>query len=166
MSNITDIEEAAAVPFEEKVTWVNLLVSFVVPVYYASQIVGQLGAVPVAQIAYQRPLITAIVVSIVLTIVGAILTAITSGIATGVRKELTGEGSMDDVGRTDERDKDINRRGELIGYYVSSVGALAALGLAMFRQDQFWIANSLYAGFVLASIASGIAKLVLYRRGY
>lgn len=153
-------------PFEEKVTWVNLVVSLAVPAYYAKAILGQLGTTPVAQIAYQRPLVTAIIVSIVLTIAGSIAAAIAGGIATGVRKELTGEGSMDEVGRTDERDKDINRRGELVGYYFSSVGAVAALGLAMYRQDPFWIANSLYVGFVLASIASGITKLVLYRRGF
>jgi hypothetical protein len=166
MSNIPDMKEAATMPFEGRVTWVNLLVSFAVPAYYASTIIGQLGATPVAQIAYQRPLITAIIVSIVLTIVGSILAGVGGGIATGIRKELTGEGSMDEVGRSDERDKDINRRGELIGYYVSSVGVVAALALAMMRQDQFWIANSLYAGFVAAAIASGIAKLILYRRGF
>ncbi|TDB36788.1 MAG: hypothetical protein D9V44_09760 [Actinobacteria bacterium] len=153
-------------PFEEKVTWVNLLVSFAVPIAYASIVYGQLGATPVAEIAYQRTLVIAIVVSIVLTIVGSILAGVGSGIAIGIRKELTGEGSMDEVGRSDERDKDISRRGELIGYWVSSVGVIVALGLAMTRQDQFWIANSLYAGFVAASIASGIAKLVLYRRGF
>lgn len=153
-------------PFEERVTWVNLLVSFAVPAYYASTVMGQLGDTPVADIAYQRPLITAIIVSIVLTIVGSIVAAVGDGIAKGIRKEVTGEDRMDEVGRSDERDKDINRRGELIGYYASSVGALAALALAMMRQDQFWIANSLYAGFVLASIVSGIAKIVLYRRGF
>lgn len=153
-------------PFEEKVTWVNLLVSFAVPAYYASVIVGHVGATPVAAIAYQRPLVTAIVVSIVLTILGSILAAVAGGVASGVRREITGEDTMDDVGRTDERDKDISRRGELVGYYVSSVGVLAALVLAMTRQDQFWIANALYAGFVAASIASATAKLVLYRRGF
>lgn len=153
-------------PFEEKVTWVNLLVSFAVPAYYASTIVGQIGATPAAEITYQGPMIGAIIVSIVLTIVGSILAGIGSGVATGIRVKLTGEGSMDEVGRSDERDRDISRRGELIGYWVSSVGVVAALVLAMMRQDQFWIANSLYAGFVAASIASGIAKLVLYRRGF
>lgn len=153
-------------PFEEKVTWVNLLVAIAVPAYYASTIVGELGATPVAEIVYQRPLITAIIVSIVLTIVGSILAGISGGVAAGIRKELTGEDTMDEVGRSDERDKDINRRGELVGYYASSVGVLAALALAMMRQDQFWIAQALYAGFVAAAIASGIAKIVLYRRGF
>lgn len=153
-------------PFEEKVTWVNLLVSVAVPAVYASTIVGELGATPVADIAYQRSLIVAVVVSIVLTIVGAILAGISGGIAAGIRKELTGEDRMDEVGRSDERDKDIHRRGELVGYYVSSVGVLAALVLAMMRQDQFWIAHALYAGFVAAAIASAIAKIVLYRRGF
>lgn len=149
-------------PFEEKSTWVNLLVSFAVPVVYAVVIIGRLGAESVSHIAYQRPLLIAIGVSIVATIVGTIITAIVSSIAV----EITGEGSHDEVGRTDERDKDIHRRGELAGYYVASAGAVGALVLAMLRQDQFWIANALYLSFVLASIVSGARKLFLYRRGF
>ena len=71
-----------------------------------------------------------------------------------------------DVGRTDERDKDINRRGELVGYYVSSVGVVGVLALAMLRYDQFWIANALYLSFALGTLVASVAKIVTYRRGF
>jgi hypothetical protein len=43
---------------------------------------------------------------------------------------------------------------------------LAALVLAMWRQDQFWIANALYLFLLIGSVASAAAKIVFYRRGY
>ncbi|MBU1078875.1 MAG: hypothetical protein KKB59_00160, partial [Spirochaetes bacterium] len=72
----------------------------------------------------------------------------------------------DDIDRRDERDDHINRRGELVGYYVSSAGALGALALAMLRYDQFWIANALYLAFAVGGIVSSVAKLIAYRRGF
>jgi hypothetical protein len=116
----------------------------------------------VAEIAYQRLLLIAIGALIVLTIVGTIVTAI----GTAIFAEITGSGSVDDVGRDDERDADISRRGELIGYYVSSAGALGVLALAMLRYDQFWIANALYLSFVVGALVASVAKLVAYRRGF
>ena len=73
---------------------------------------------------------------------------------------------MKDIDREDERDKNIDRRGELVGYYVSSVGVVAALVLAMLREDQFWIANALYLFLLIGSVVSSVAKIVLYRRGF
>lgn len=148
--------------FQEKYTWVGLFVSIGVAVAYAVVILGQLGQTPVAQIAYQRPMLVAIGVSVVATIVGTIIMAIVSSIAV----EITGQGSHKDIDRADERDKDISRRGELAGYYASSIGLVGALALAMLQQEHFWISNTIYASFVLASIASAAAKLVLYRRGF
>jgi hypothetical protein len=46
------------------------------------------------------------------------------------------------------------------------VGVVLALVLAMLRQDQFWIANALYLFFLIGSVASSVAKIVLYRRGF
>ena len=149
-------------PFEEKFTWVSTVVSTGVAAVYFAIVLGQVRTVPVAEIAYQRSLLIAIGALIVLTIVGAIVTAI----GTAVFAEITGGGSVDDIGRADERDADINRRGELIGYYVSSGGALGVLALAMLRYDPFWIANALYLSFVVGALVASVAKLVAYRRGF
>jgi hypothetical protein len=148
--------------FKEKMAWVNALVSVAVAVVYFTVVGRHVGDEPVSEISYQWPLIIAIIVSIASTIVGTIVVSI----GTAIRAEITGEGSVKDIDRSDERDVGIDRRGELVGYYVASGGVLAALVLAMLRQDQFWIANALYLFMLVASIASSIAKIVLYRRGF
>jgi hypothetical protein len=112
MSKKPDIEEAE-MPFEEKFTWVNAVMMACVATVYFATVLPQARTAPVAQIAYQTPLLVAIGALIVLSILGAIATAITSAIW----GEITGSGS-EDVGRNDERDADIHRRGELVGYYV------------------------------------------------
>lgn len=148
--------------FEEKTTWVNVVVTAIVSVTYFVITLGQLGEVPVAEIAYQRPLLMAIGAAIILTIVGAIL----AGIGTGISIELTGNGSVDSIGRKDERDVYIDRRGELVGYYVSSAGMVGVLALTMLEYEYFWIANALYFSFVIGTLAAAVVKLVAYRRGF
>ena len=148
--------------FDEKVTWVEALVFALVPTAYFVVVLGQLATTSADQIAYQRPLLIAIGVSIVLTIVGSILTGIGSGIAA----EITEPGSGSDIGRKDERDVNISRRGELVGYYVSSGGVVLAMALTMLEYPYFWIANALYLGFVVAALVAAAVKLVAYRRGF
>jgi hypothetical protein len=148
--------------FKEKLAWVNVVVFIAVAVAYFTIVGRRLDGGPVAEVAYQWPLIIAIVVSVVSTIIGAIAVSI----GTAIRAEITGEGSVKDIDRADERDTHIDRRGELIGYYVTSVGVVLALVLAMLRQDQFWIANALYLFMLIGSVASSIAKIVIYRRGF
>lgn len=148
--------------FEEKTTWVSAVVSVIVPVFYFATVMSQVGSVPVNEIAYQRPMLIAIGAAIVLTIIGAIFT----GIGSGISAEITGNGSVDDIGRTDERDVHIGRRGELVGYYVSSAGVVIVLGLTMLEYPYFWIANGLYLSFVIASLVSSTVKLVAYRTGF
>jgi len=149
-------------PFEEKVTWVSAVVSVFVSAVYFSVVGGQLDSGPVSEIAYQRWMLIAVVATIAMTIVGSIM----AGIGTGISAEITGKGSVDDIGLKDERDEHINRRGERVGYYVASVGALGVLALAMLRFDQFWIANALYLTFVVGGLVSSAVKLVAYRRGF
>ncbi len=149
-------------PFEEKVSWVSGFVAVLVGAVYASVIVPQLGSGPVGAIAYQVPMLIAIGAMIVVTIVGMILMSI----GTAITAEITGSGSVEDIGRSDERDHDINRRGELVGYYVSSVGVLAALALAMLRADHFWIANAIFLGFMVSSVVGSAYKVFIYRRGF
>jgi hypothetical protein len=75
-------------------------------------------------------------------------------------------GSVDDIDRTDERDVLISRRGDIVGYYVASAGAVIALIITMLEYDYFWIANTLYLSFVVAGLVAGIVKLRAYRRGF
>jgi hypothetical protein len=165
MSNISDIvsrSEEAAMPFEEKITWVNAVVAVVVPVAYFVIIMGRLGDTSAADISYQWPLLIAIGASIVLTIVGSIL----AGIGTGISAELRGRSASDDIDRKDERDKTISRHGDLIGFYVSSVGMVGVLALTMLEYEYFWIASALYLSFVVGTLVASVVKIVSYHRGF
>jgi hypothetical protein len=148
--------------FEEKTSWISVVVGLLVPLAYVAVVLPQLADTPAAEIAYQRPLVIAVVASIVLTIVGTIGMAIASAI--GV--EITGQGSVDDIDRTDERDALIGQRGDVVAYYVASAGAVAALVITMLEYDYFWIANTLYLSFAVAGVVAGVVKLRAYRRGF
>ena len=137
--------------FEEKGTWVVAVAMTVVGIAYFVIVLGQVPTTAVTEIDYIVPMIVAIVVGIGLSIVGMI------GIAMA---------SPEDGDKTDERDKQIGRRGDSIGYSVLGVLALVPLGLAMAEIEQFWIANSLYAAFLVTALIVSAIKLVAYRRGF
>jgi hypothetical protein len=138
--------------FEEKRSWIYAAIAVVVPVVYAAVMLRRLDGTDVADVAYIRPLITAIVAAMVLNIVANIVAGMFS------RRE--------DVDRKDERDRQIHRIGEFVGFHVMSLAALVPLVLAMTEVDYFWIANALYLAFCLAALGSAVAKIVAYRRGF
>lgn len=148
--------------FEEKTTWVSVVIGFLVSVWYFATVLPQLADTPAADIAYQWPLIIAAIATVILIILGTIAMAI----ASAVGAEITGTGSVDDIERKDERDISISRRGDVVGYYVASSGAVVALGLTMLERDYFWIANTLYLSLAMATLVAGIVKLRAYRRGF
>jgi hypothetical protein len=149
-------------PFEEKICWVNAVVTVVVPVAYFVVMLGRLADASAADISYQWPLLIAIGVSIVLTIIGSIL----AGIGTGISAELRGRSASDEIDRKDERDKQISRHGDLIGLYVSSAGMVGVLALTMLEYDYFWIASALYLSFVAGTLVGSVVKIASYHRGF
>jgi hypothetical protein len=148
--------------FEEKTNWVYAVITGIVAGVYFSNVMSRVGEVPVTEIAYQKPLIIAIVAAVGLMILASIAVAI----GTAVSAEIMGEGSVKDIDRKDERDIHISRRGELVGYYVSSFGAVGVLAMTMLEYPYFWIANALYLSFVMAALVSSVVKIVAYRRGF
>lgn len=136
---------------EEKHSWIYVVVGVLVPLVYFATVLSKVPGTDVATIGYVWPMLTAIGVGIGASIVLSIMAAIIS----------PGE-----AGKTDVRDKEINRRGEYVGFYVMSVAAIVPLGLAMAKAEHFWIANALYLAFVLAALASAVVKIVAYRRGF
>ncbi|TDC70806.1 hypothetical protein E1200_04150 [Actinomadura sp. GC306] len=136
---------------EEKRAWIYLVVGAGVAAVYFAAILSKVPGADVAQIAYVRPMLIAIGAAIGLAIVAGIAVAIAS---------------PKEAGRVDERDRQIHRLGEYVGFYVMSVAAIVPLVLAMTEAAHFWIANTLYLAFVLAALASSTAKIVLYRRAW
>jgi MFS family permease len=149
-------------PFEEKLTWVYAVVTVLVAVVYFAIVGGRLQDSSAADISYEWPMIVAIVASVVLNIAGSIA----MGIGTGISAEFRGRRAEDEIERKDERDKTISRRGDLMGYYVASAGMVGVLALTMLQYDYFWIANTLYVSFVVATLVSSVVKLVAYHRGF
>lgn len=136
--------------YEEKNAWVF---GFIAPIGYIVYVVLVLtgaGGRPLEEAPYIQPMVG--------TILGAIVVGILGGIVVGA---FSGK----DAGKSDARDKQINRFGDYIGSAFLVAGALGALVLAWFEAPHFWIANTLYLAFVLQAILSTIAKLVAYRRG-
>ena len=149
-------------PFEEKLTWVNLVVGVVVPVAYVAIMLGRLGETSAAEISYQWPLLIAIGASIVLTIIGSIA----MGIGTGISAELRGRSASGEIDRKDERDKQISRHGDLVGYYVSSAGVVGVLALTMLEYEYVWIASALYLSFAVGTVVASAVKIASYHRGF
>jgi len=134
--------------YEEKSTWVLGVLAVLTYGVYATIILSQ---------AVDRPLVEVDYVPVILwTIGGSIVASIIIHIFLGAQ---TGK----DI--KDPRDREIYRRGEYIGQSFLVVGALAAMLMAMFEFDTFWIANTIYLAFVLSAILSFIAKSVFYRAG-
>jgi hypothetical protein len=160
--------------FEEKVTWVNAVVTTIVAVWYGIFIAGQLDGTPVAEIAYQTQMLIAVGAMVVLTIVGTIGMSIATAIGAAIVSSAKGEESPEDaanravadIDRKDERDVHIGWRGDRAGYWVTSALMIGVLALAMLRYDQFWIANSMFASFVVAGLTAAVVKIVAYRRGF
>lgn len=137
--------------FEEKGTWLYLVIITALPIVYFATIVGQVTSMPVVEIDYQGPLLAAIGAAIGLGIVGMIAIAISSPA---------------EADKSDQRDKDINRLGEYVGGVILGFGMIVPFGLAMLEAPYFWIANVMYVVFVVAGICGAATKLVLYRRGF
>ncbi|MCO1656861.1 hypothetical protein KDL28_17520 [Pseudonocardia sp. S2-4] len=135
---------------EEKRAWIYAGVAVGVPVVYFAVVLARLSGTDVASVSYVGPMLTAVGVAIAAGIVLNIVVAIAR---------------PDEAGRKDERDQQINRFGDSVGFFVMSIGAVVPLGLAMARVEHFWIAQALYLSFVLAALVSAIAKIVAYRRG-
>lgn len=136
--------------FEEKGTWVQLVMVIAVAVVYGVIVAGRAGGAPVADIPYQPVMLWSIGVSVVLSVLATIVIAMAA---------------PEEADKADQRDREIHRKGEYFGYYLLVAGAVTALGLAMAEVTQFWIAQALFAGFVLAGITSAVVKIVAYRRG-
>ncbi|NDO91132.1 hypothetical protein [Cellulosimicrobium composti] len=136
--------------YEEKGTWVYLVVSVVVYAAYVGVVLSRADGGPLADVAYVGPLLW--------SVAGAVVAGIVVRIVVEIARPSE---SL----RTDERDRDLARRGTLAGQWGVVGGALGALVLALADADTFWIANTIYLGFVVMAVVSSVVTLVAYRRG-
>ncbi|MFI9810679.1 hypothetical protein [Saccharothrix variisporea] len=135
--------------YEERGTWVYLVVSLGTWVVYAITLLRR-STGDLAAVDYRSALLWAVGVAIVVSIVGRIVVEI---VARGDQKR-------------DVRDREINRVGEYVGGVVLGVAMVGPFGLVLAEARHFWIANAMYATFVLAAVVGSAVKLVAYRRGF
>lgn len=66
---------------------------------------------------------------------------------------------------SDARDRDVNRHGDALTFYVFSALAAVPFILGIAGQDAFWVTNTLFLAFTIAAVFSVAAKLVIYGKG-
>ncbi|MDO7880744.1 hypothetical protein [Antiquaquibacter soli] len=137
--------------YEERGTWVYLVVVLGTYGVYLGIVLSQLATTPAGDIDYVGPLLWSIGISIASAIVLRILVEM-----------VTPRASQ----RADDRDRDIARTAERLGAWPLVAGAVAALVLAILRVDYFWIANAVYLGFAAQAVLTSIIRIGLYRRGF
>ena len=137
--------------YEEKRTWIYAAIAACVPVVYFATVLSQVPSADVDEIAYVRPMLTAIGVAVVLNIVLGIVAVIAS---------------PTDRDKKDERDTSINRYGEYHAGVVLGIAFIVPFILTLARVEHFWIAQTIYLAFVLSALTAAIMKIVVYRRGF
>ncbi|MDA2811647.1 hypothetical protein O4J56_13480 [Nocardiopsis sp. RSe5-2] len=135
-------------PFEERRTWAYLATALIVPAGYLLVLVTGLGGLSAspAEGGFQVPLLVAVGTGIVANMFF-------------VRPPRKGRD------RRDERDAEIGRRGERVGFIVLGAAMIVPFALVMAEAAYFWTAHAMYLAYVASAVVSSAVKLVLYRRG-
>ncbi|WP_100812866.1 MULTISPECIES: hypothetical protein [unclassified Microbacterium] len=140
--------------YEERNTWVGLIVSVVGLTVYVLLVLQQAGEGPLTDVVWWPIMLWTILGSIVASIVISILW----GILAGVR-------DRDGVGKSDQRDRDIAHMGGRVGQAFLVIAGLGVIVLCALEADWFWIANTMFFGFALSAFVGGLASVIAYRRG-
>lgn len=118
--------------------------------WYSFQVYRLAADGPVETIEYQPLLLIVVAPLVVVATIGhAVISALNPA----------------EADSSDERDREIARRGSVIGGWIVSIAGIAALFAAMAEVGHFWIAHLLLAGLVVAELVDGAWRLVLYQRG-
>jgi hypothetical protein len=140
--------------YEERNIWASLIVGIVGTIVYTIILFQAAGGGPVSEVDWVPIMLWMIGASIV----GAIVVSILWGIVASIRHP-------DEVGTSDQRDRDIARMGNRVGESFLVIAGLGVIVLCAFEVDWFWIANTMYYGFAVSTIVGGIASVIAYRRG-
>lgn len=131
---------------EEKSAWIMAILAVAAGTVYVVWVLSGVGDGPITEAPFMWPMIYTILGSIVVSIVLHIFFA-------------------PQIGKKDQREREIHRFGEYTGFGFITAGALGGMVLAMLEFDTFWIANVIYVCFILSAIVGSVAKIVAYRSG-
>lgn len=138
----------------ERTAWIMLVTTIPAYVIYVSVVVGNAGGGPLYEADYVWPALITIGAVIAANIVLGIVVGIATGIAVGKGAAIA-----------DERDRQIEQMGERVGSSFIVIGGVAAMLMAMAEWHGFWIANTLFLGFMVAGVVASVAKVVAHRWG-
>ncbi len=136
--------------FQEKSNIVMLTALAVAYGWYGIQVFRLATDEPVSEVMYQPLILIVVVPLVVIATIGHIVIS-----------------ALDpaEADSSDERDREIARRGSVVGGWIVSIAAFGALLAAMAEITHFWIAHVILAGLVIGELADGAWRLILYRRG-
>ncbi len=140
--------------YEERNKWSALVVTLITTIAYVIVVIQAAEGGPLTEVEWWPIMAWTIGVSIVATVVVSVLWGIIAGMF-----------DPDGVGKSDQRDRDISRMGDRVGYFAIVIGGLGVIVLSAVEADTFWIANTMFFGFALSAIVGGIASVIAYRRG-
>lgn len=140
--------------YEERIAWVQLVVTVVGAIFYVVWTLQEAAGGPLTDVVWWPIMLWTIGGGIVLSILLSILW----GLGAGLR-------DPDGVGASDQRDRDISRMAARVGQSFLVIAGLGVLVLCAFEADWFWIANTMFFGFLLSAFVGGVASVVAYRRG-
>jgi hypothetical protein len=149
MSKIFDM--GGEMPFSEKIIWVSSTITLLAYVTYWWIVLTRARGIPITEVDYGGVMLGSFGAVIVASILGHI-TVVMLAPKEGDKK--------------DQRDHDINRHGDAVGYYVLSVAILVVLILTVTGLERFWIANAIHFSCTLATLWNSTVKLLAYRRGF
>ena len=140
--------------YEERNTWVGLIVSVIAMTVYVIVVLQQAAGGPLTDVVWWPIMLWTIVGSIVASIVISILW----GIFAGMR-------DPDGVGTSRHARPRHRALGSRVGQAFMVIAGLGVIVLCAFEADWFWIANTMFFGFFLTAFLGGIASVIVYRRG-
>lgn len=149
MSKIFDT--AKEMSFAEKGIWISSAITLVAYGLYCWIILARARNIPITDVSYGDVMLGCAVVVIVTSIVAHIAVAILS---------------PKDADKKDQRDRDVGRYGDAIGYYVLVCAIVTVLILTVNGIDRFWIANGIYLSCTVATLWGSVVKITAYRRGF
>jgi hypothetical protein len=157
---LPDDDRPIPMTMDERTVWAYLGIVMVTSGTYLVLVVTRVLTHPVEEISWVRPMLWAIGLSVTATVISAVLSA------TAARSGARSRGPDGEVGPlSDVRDREIDRRGQRASSGVLGAGFGAALVLAMFDADTFWIGNALFVFGTVGAIVETTTKIRLYRRG-
>ncbi|PKQ25538.1 MAG: hypothetical protein CVT64_08945 [Actinobacteria bacterium HGW-Actinobacteria-4] len=142
------MSERNELSFEERHTWAGLALGFAAVATYIVIITVRSQDTPISEVAWAWPMLWTVLIA------GGAYGAVYGILAARHRGP-----------RTDPREIEIDRFGELSGKGLLSFSVLVAIVLVALDVDGFWVAQTLFLGSYTASTIGTVAKLVAHRKG-